>query len=143
MGVEEIEKPRDVLCSHCIAGEGCRIYEARPAMCRAFDCYYLQNAALDARWKPSTAKFCLVLEQGRMVAYVDRTRPDAWRREPYLGQLRAWAANNLPRGHQVIVAIGERRIAILPDKEVDLGVVPLGKRITIRRSAAGWHASVE
>ena len=143
MGVAELDKKPGVECTHCIVGTGCGIYGSRPQMCREFNCYYLQNAELDARWKPSTAHFCLVLEPGRLIAYVDEVHPQAWRAEPYFGQLRAWAATNLSRGWQVVVAVGERRIAILPDKAIDLGVVPLGATITIRRQPSGWIAVVE
>src|SRR5262245_26335852 len=143
MGVAELDKKPGVACMHCIEGTGCGIDASRPQMCRESDCYYLQNPELDAQWKPSTAKFCMVLEPGRMVAYVDEAHPDTWRAEPYFGQLRAWAARNLPRGWQVVVAVGERRIVILPDKALDLGVVPIGATITIRRQPSGWHATVE
>jgi hypothetical protein len=143
MGVEALAKPPGVLCAHCIVGQGCGIHATRPDNCRTFFCYYLQNAELDIRWKPSTANLCMAFEPGRMVAYVDEAHPDTWRGEPYFGQLRAWAAQNLPRGWQVVVAIGARRIAILPDGAVDLGIVPVGATITVRRSPSGWTAAVE
>jgi Fe-S-cluster containining protein len=143
MGVEELSKRPGVACAHCAENTGCRIYAARPEMCRSFHCYYLQNAELDERWKPSTANFCMALEPGRLVAYVDEAHPDSWRAEPYFGQLRAWAARNLARGWQVIVAIGDRRVAIVPDGAVDLGVVPMGATITVRASPSGWTAAVE
>jgi hypothetical protein len=142
MGVEEIAKAPGIACVH-LAGAGCGIYATRPAMCRAFACYYLTNPELDARWKPDAAHFCLVLEPGRLVAYVDEAHPDAWTHEPYASQLRTWALRNLSRGWQVVVAIGARRVAMLPDGPFDLGIVARGATITIERGPDGWLAKAE
>jgi len=46
--LEVFDKPRNVLCPHAAApGEepGCRIYEDRPGVCRAFECAWKQGLA--------------------------------------------------------------------------------------------------
>lgn len=39
--IPEIEKPAGDWCKHCAVGSGCKIYEARPPMCRQFECLWL------------------------------------------------------------------------------------------------------
>lgn len=145
MGIAELDKPAGVWCPHAVVGRSCRIYEARPTECRTFNCLYLLDEELNERWKPSEAKFCIVRDAGkkRLIAYMDPHRPDAWRREPYHSQFRAWAKEAAPLGRQVIIGIGERRIALLPDREIDLGHVGPDDFIVTQRSARGWEAFVD
>lgn len=46
-----------------------------------------------------------------------------WRRSPYYEDLKRWAGIAAEQGGQVSVWIGTNIIAILPDRDVDLGVV--------------------
>jgi hypothetical protein len=80
---------------------------------------------LGDEWKPSHCKIVLVaeLDGNRIAAHVDPQRPDAWRREPYYSQLKQWAEMAAPHRGQVVACIGRRMYMILPDREVDLGIV--------------------
>ncbi len=68
-----------------------------------------------------------------MAAHVDLTRPDAWRREPYYSKLKQWAATALPKDRLVVVRLGARMFVILPDRDVDLGILTEDDRILTRR----------
>ena len=129
MAIEALEKPKGKWCPHCQAGIGCSIYETRPAECQTFHCGYLFDAGLGAEWKPSTCKIVLVFETeaNRLVAQVDPSRADVWRQEPFFAALKGWSANAQRNGGQVLVAIGQRTFAILPDREIDLGLVDKSK----------------
>jgi Fe-S-cluster containining protein len=122
IGVKALGKEMGVWCQHCSPGGGCAIYETRPDECRNFDCGYLLEPSLGPEWKPSESKIVLLTELGgrRIVAHVDTQRPDAWRREPFYSTLKMWAKDNAAVGGQVVVSIGPRRIAILPDRDVEL-----------------------
>jgi hypothetical protein len=125
MGVAEIDKPIGVWCEHCEVGIGCRIYHARPQSCREFDCAFLTLEMLTEAWRPSKCKIVVAAELGgrRLAAYVDPSRPNAWTAEPYYGQLKRWARLAVAKKDQVVVYIGRRAIVILPDEDVDLGIV--------------------
>ena len=124
MGVSEIAKPAGDWCSHWSASCGCAIYTERPHACRIFDCWYRSDAAAPEVWNPVKSRMVVTIDMNgkRFAVHVDPNRPDAWRREPYHGLLRGYAERMLPRGAQVVVYIGERCIAVLPDRDVDLGI---------------------
>lgn len=135
VGVLEIAKPSGVWCRHAAPGRGCLTYDARYPSCRSFYCLWMTQQGLGPEWKPERARFVLVsTEEGRrLTACVDPGLPSAWRRSPYYENLKAWAiegARRSPDLHLVDVQIGQRWIAILPDRDVDLGV--LGPDETIR-----------
>jgi hypothetical protein len=125
MSVPDIDKPGGKWCTHCDRSRGCNIYEKRPQTCRDFVCAFLVDPTLDERWRPSTARFVLVVKEPgrRATVCVDPQRPDAWRREPYLSTLRAWSKTAVERRGLIDIFVGGRSTAILPDKEVDLGIV--------------------
>jgi hypothetical protein len=128
VGVVEIAKPGGVWCQHCRSGKGCAIYEQRFASCRTFYCQWMLEKGLRPEWKPDRAKFVLVMAEGgrHLSACVDPGFPSAWRRSPYYENLKQWAAEGLrsfsdPR--IVEAMIGNRCIVILPDRDVDIGVL--------------------
>ena|SRR5262245_12245885 len=125
MSIGEIGKPRGAWCKHCHVGVGCRIYADRPDECRAFHCGYLTLSTLSEDWFPAKAKIVLTADSKgtRLAAHVDPSRPDAWRAEPYYSQLKQWARLAAPEQGQVVAITGGRTIVILPDKDVDLGIV--------------------
>ena len=125
MGIQEIAKPPGQWCTHCTPGKGCGIYETRPAACRTFYCGYRVRSYVPESWKPTSSRMVLLEEGGgaRLAAIVDPGSPNAWKQQPYYGQLKAWARVAAMNQHQVLVRIGTKAIAILPDRDVDLGVV--------------------
>ena len=107
-------------------GKGCGIYETRPAECRTFFCHWMVEKGLGPDWKPERSKLILVTsEGGHMTSFVDPGSPAAWRKPPYFDTLRRWAhegARATPT-RIISVRIGTRGIVILPDREIDIGVI--------------------
>jgi hypothetical protein len=99
---------------------------------------------LGPEWKPERAKFAMVQTDSgrRLTALVDPGFPSAWRRSPYYEALKRWAAQaaeRFPEVHVVDVSIGLRSIVVLPDREVELGVLDSDDRIHLayKSTAAG------
>jgi len=124
LDIAELAKPAGVRCRHCVSGEGCGIYAARPAACGEFYCGYLALPFISTSWFPDDCGMMIYPDaaHGRLAVHVDPARPDAWRAAPYHSDLRQWARAADRMGFQVYVAIGRRIIAILPDADVDLGI---------------------
>jgi hypothetical protein len=125
LSVQSLNKPRQKWCDHCNIGVGCRIYESRPRECSAFHCQYLLNKELSEAWKPAYCRMVLDYEPhaNRIVVHVDSGRSDAWRREPYYSEIKQWALRASQNQGQVIVWQGMDAMAVLPDREVNLGRV--------------------
>ena len=126
--VQEVAKPMGVWCQHCLRNKGCSIYDFRPQSCRSFLCQWLVEKSLGPDWKPERAKFALVMSENghRLTALVDPGYPAAWKRSPYYEGLKQWAvlgASRSPDLHLVDVLIGSRSIVILPDRDVEIGVL--------------------
>jgi hypothetical protein len=145
MGIAALDKPAGAWCRHCQPDRGCAIYDQRPDECRDFVCGWLRMPQLDERWKPSTCKFVLATDDARthMKIVVDAARPDAWRKEPYYSTFRAWAQAGPEQGMKIMVAIGSRAIVILPDREVDLGILGTNERVVTVRSETAFGARFE
>jgi hypothetical protein len=99
---------------------------------------------LGPEWKPERAKFALVKTEGgqRLTALVDPGFPSAWRRSPYYENLKQWAAvaaRRLPDIYLVDVLIGQRSIVILPDRDVEVGVLEHDEvlRLAYQNTATG------
>lgn len=126
MGIAELEKPRGVWCPHCNARSGCKIYGNHPQECRDFHCGFLTNPDLDEIWAPTRCKMVLTYDEvqvPRLSVHVDPARAGAWRSEPYYSQIKRWARAAASTRGQVIVWQGRKAIAVLPDREKDLGEV--------------------
>ena len=67
----------------------------------------------------------------RLTVYVDPAFPNAWREEPYYGTLKKLAHEATDPNGQVVVHLKKRVIVVLPDKDVDLGELAPGDRITV------------
>ena len=130
MAVHELGKGVGQWCGHIKRGAGCGIYEDRPASCRAFHCEWLTDETVPEGWRPDKTKFLISLEnQGtRIKIQVDENTPGAWRLEPYYSFIKRLSHRSL-NGDRVIVCIGQRRIYIFPDKDIDLGPVSDGANI--------------
>src|SRR5262245_42524549 len=114
LSVAELDKEPMVLCAHCQAAEGCRIYRDRPTECRQFYCGYLLDPTLDERWKPSRSKLVVAFgEHPYAVAiHVDVASPHAWREEPFHSQIRQWAMLAGRQGGKVVVWQGAKKIVV-------------------------------
>ena len=129
MAIEALAKPVGSWCTHCKPGRGCAIYADRPAECEAFACLWLANGLLDERWKPSRSKLVLTTSEDGVEIRCDPGSPNAWRREPYKAEIRAWAAEGERNDMTVVVIIGQRTILVTPEHEFDLGIVGPDERI--------------
>jgi hypothetical protein len=133
MGVHQLAKPQGTWCKHCRIGVGCGIYAERPEECVTFNCGYLVLPHLTPEWKPAVSH--LIISSGvskdRLSIHVDPSRPDAWRKQPYYGVIKQWAAQALSKRQQVVVMIDKRSIVILPDRDIDFGVVASDEMIVM------------
>jgi len=73
MAIDELQKQPGVWCPNCARGQGCKIYDTRPAECRTFICGYLSMPALADEWKPVVSRLVINTQsaQGTMIVYVD------------------------------------------------------------------------
>ena len=137
--VAALQKPGGRWCPHCRPGRGCGIYEDRPQECRSFRCLWLADPNFPEEMKPERSKLVFVLEANasRVVAHCDPGRPQAWRDPENYRLLKNMAVVSAPHGKQVVVAEGESYTAILPDRDVPLGIVKIGQSIIYRERRDG------
>lgn len=125
LAVEELGKPMGRPCAHLARGGGCGIYETRPHSCRTFACVWLMDPEMPHRFRPDQTK--VVLDQDpagtRLIARCDPANPQAWRRQPMYGALKAYATQHWGAGRIVLAVAGRRTWLIAPREEVDLGEV--------------------
>ena len=123
--IAELEKPVNRWCDLCDVGKGCRAYDDRPLSCRSFHCGYLVLPQLDGAWYPAAARLvvCVDPDVKKIFIAVNPDRPLAWRREPFYSRIKLWARDAAQARGQVIVCLGQKQIVVLPDREVDLGIV--------------------
>ncbi|HEU0070067.1 MAG TPA: hypothetical protein VFS04_02115 [Alphaproteobacteria bacterium] len=135
MRIDALGKADGTWCDHCAVGSGCKIHTSKPDECTVFYCGFLQDPRLGEEWRPSKSKFVLVAEMGgrRIAAHVDPQRPLAWREEPYYSQLKQWARDGAASGLQVTAQVGRRVWVLLPDRDVDLGLIGDGERIVVEQ----------
>lgn len=133
-GVRAIEKPPAVWCRQFKRGQGCKIYENRPAACAEFICYWLHAPTLSPEWRPDRAGFMMHVSDGGRTLNIetDAARPNAWKAEPYRSQLEAWAAQGVQRALELLIWSGRRAQRLTPQGLVDLGA---------RRSVAEWSVT--
>ena len=125
MGVAAFAKPAHAWCGHFRKGAGCGIYADRPKACADYACFWLDAPNLDDRWRPDRARFVLHRENGgqALVVEVDPASPDAWRKAPFYDTFKAWSAKGVSRGLTLNVLVGRRGYEILPDRDIDHGLV--------------------
>ena len=117
LSVAELDKQPVSWCPHCASHTSCSIYANRPTECRQFFCEYLLDGTLGAHWKPSRCKMVVSWEAhvNTLVIHTDPARPNLWRCEPYLSDIRRWARAAARRGRQVVVWVGDTKIVVAPD----------------------------
>ena len=133
LGIPELDKAKDHWCPNFTAGTGCRIYADRPPSCHDFVCRWLADPTMGPEWKPSVCKMVLDAKPRLLVVHVDPAVTRPWRAEPYFSVLKRLAAQGLTRGTLVMVMERRRTIVILPDREVDLGMIGPDARIALER----------
>ncbi|WP_313193548.1 hypothetical protein [Shinella zoogloeoides] len=101
--IDLLDKPANVWCRHCVAGEGCSIYADRPSVCRDFLCLWMTDEGLAEAWEPSRSHMMVYRQGPQVTVLVDPDHPDIWRREPYHSQLLDWACEAEATGGYVIV----------------------------------------
>ncbi|HEX4177284.1 MAG TPA: hypothetical protein VHY57_02555 [Rhizomicrobium sp.] len=85
MEVSSLQKPANRWCAHCTPGQGCSIYDARPAQCRDFACVWLESQSeahpLPAALRPDKSKIVLAFGPNRrdVMGSCDPGEPDAWK----------------------------------------------------------------
>ena len=91
--VPVLNKPSGHWCGHCKPGQGCAIHATRPQHCPDVFCLRISQTWLGPEWKPSISKIVLTISplNGMLTAQVDANTPNAWRKDPYYGQLKRWA----------------------------------------------------
>jgi hypothetical protein len=119
--VQALNKPPSVWCEHCDKGVGCNIYETRPDECRVFYCGWVTNPVISEAWRPEKSKMVIIFATKRIAIYVDKDRRDAWRKAPYITDIRNWAAQAVSQNADVIVYEGLERIRVYPNGEQRLG----------------------
>lgn len=127
--VPSLNKPAHVWCEHARPGKGCGIWGSHPHVCQVWKCGWQLSEDLDERWKPNKCGFILYHQyDGRQVVVeVDPQRPDAWRKPPFYDAIRRWAAGVRTEDKQVIVRTGRRVLALFPEEDLDIGILPQGQ----------------
>ena len=143
LSIEALNKPRLQWCTHCDIGAGCKIYQERPAECRAFTCGYLAEAGIGEHWKPVKSKMVIsrATNGNRIVVYVDADRSDAWRKEPYYSDLKSWSRTAAKNQGQLLVSQGRDMIVITP--ETNLGPVRDDQVVVARRRRRTGYAEID
>jgi hypothetical protein len=107
----------------------------------------MQDESFGPDWKPEKSKFVVYMQANapNLQIAVDPSFPNAWMRPPYHARIKKWAADGGAQGRFVFVRIGMRLIALLPDREVDLGRVEPSDDIVVSRQPgpAGFVYAVE
>ena len=137
--VPDLAKPAGKWCQHCQPGKGCRIHETRPQVCRKFFCGWMVSPGLGPEWKPERCKVIVQLLAVDDIfwfnAFVDEGYPAAWQRPEVYNRLKQIASGNAAVGNKlklvVRVHIGKRQIVILPDRDVDAGIVADDEELTV------------
>ena len=106
---------------------------------------WLANPSFPDELKPERSKLVFVLEAegNRIVAYCDPGWPLAWKEAANYRMLKNMAIKSAEKGRQVIVSLREYYTAILPDRDVRLGMVKPGQRIVYREAGAGAARRLE
>jgi hypothetical protein len=129
MSIDELEKPVGSWCKHCNVGNGCKIYDERPAECRTFNCLWLIDERLGPQWKPNKSKIVLTTSKDGLEIRCDPGFSDAWRKEPFRSQIYKWAEAGELRDVTVLVIAGEKMTLVTRSREFNLGIVRSDERI--------------
>ncbi len=115
--IPPLNKPYNTWCTHCSSRTSCDIHATRPDMCRDFQCYFTLSD-LGEEWRPSKSRFIISFQGETMVIAVDPSRPDTWRKAPYIANISHWSSQVT-----VHVKVGITTYVVFPDHVDDVGEV--------------------
>ncbi len=145
--IPSLGKPEGKWCSHCVKSGGCKIYDSRPAECREFFCLWMVDASIPMSWKPDIAKMSMSVhpKTGFIHVQVDPGFPQAWRREPYLSDMKRWAEQLLPNARHLIIFVNSKAILMMPSGPTEIGSMSpdTGFFVRERYTASGKVYEVE
>ncbi len=100
---------------------------------------------LGPEWKPERSKIVLSIDPTTrfLFAQVDPGHAAAWKREPYYGQIKRWAAASAREGRHVVVFVNKHATVVLADRDVPLGVFEPSDRLVSRTSPSGAVIEIE
>jgi hypothetical protein len=144
MGIPELKKPMDVMCSYAVTGKGCTIHDNRPPSCRQYFCGWRLDPNVDALWKPEICGFVLAINLYYSALYlmVDPDRPLAWRMQPYHSRLREWSARAFEENKRIVALVSGQATVVLPDRDVPLGRLGPGDEIALFREGTEYRAEL-
>ena len=124
LAIEVLRKEAGRWCGEYVRGKGCGIYADRPPPCQSFMCEWILSRELSDAWRPDRARFLMFYDEDRrrLSVVVDQGSPHAWKREPYYSKIKQ-LSERTAGGDKILICIGDRRIVVFPDQDVDLGVV--------------------
>ncbi len=130
IGIAALDKPAGKWCPHFVRGAGCGVYGDAPSECRQFQCFWSNETLKGDEWKPDRCKLVVWTNTpGRIIVDVDGDYPNAWRREPYFRQIKAWSNRSTASPVEVLVRVRGRMTVIFPEVEIDLGDYDVSKRV--------------
>ena len=70
-------------------------------------------------------------------------RPDAWKKEPYYSSIKGWARRFCPENNKILVIDQRGSVtAVLPDRDLPVGVVRANEEVVIYREGGNYGAAV-
>ncbi|WP_137137042.1 hypothetical protein [Rhizobium sp. FKY42] len=112
--IDELDKPANVNCVHCIDGFGCRAYDKRPRTCREFQCDWLTDPALDDAWNPLDCHMMVYRQGAQRTVLVDPSIGKAWQQGHYASMLTELARQSEAEGGYLILFAGDEVRRIRP-----------------------------
>jgi uncharacterized protein len=111
--IEELKKPAGPICSNCIVGGGCAIYDTRPPVCRDYECQWLWDRNLPATMRPDKVGTLLMddPDSDEYHAVCEIEKPFAWRNPLVFKHLVSMAKS----GRVVVAKSGLRAWRIFDD----------------------------
>ena len=106
--IDELDKPANHVCRHCVVDTGCLAYADRPLTCRDFLCLWRTDASLDDHWHPERSHMMVYRQGAQITVLVDPRFSESWQAEPYLGVLRSWAEVAREDNGYLVVFIGDQ-----------------------------------
>jgi hypothetical protein len=122
LAINVLDKAAGQWCGYFRKGVGCTVHGSAPAECQRFQCFWTVSGALGDEWRPDKSKLVLWSNvENRLIVEVDPAFPNAWRREPFYGQLKTWSDRDRVPALEVLVRTAGRIIVVFPEADLDLG----------------------